>query len=380
MTLIAIATLISCGSEKTLDELEAEKKELITSQKQVVRDYKLALHKIDSTIENHTEYGKKTNTIKKIPVTADTITRTIFEHFFEVHGNVKVEKNATLYPEVPGNIKTIHAKEGQIVKKGDLIISLDAAVIKSSIKELQTSYDLVDKLFEKQSKLWAQKIGSELQYLEAKSNKESLSQKLKTTKKQLAMYQITAPFSGTVDDVYSKIGEAASPGFPLVRIINLDQVYLEADVSEKYLNSVKKGGFVEVHLSSSGEVVMAKVKRTGNFINPANRTFKVRVEFSNPNGKYKPNQLAVLKIRDYKADKAVVIPSRIIQQDRSGQDYLYTFEKDAEGIHRVKKINLTIGKSYKGMSEILKGVTGKIPYVNKGAKSIQSGDAIEIKN
>jgi membrane fusion protein (multidrug efflux system) len=375
---LTMITLVSCGGEKTLEDLETEKKALISAQKEVIRQQKKELHSLDSILSNHPDFGTQTSKIKTVPVTVDTAEVVTFEHFFEVHGNVEVEENAALFPEAPGNVKTIHVKEGQTVKKGDLIITLDASTLESGIKELKSSYTLVKVMFEKQSALWNQKIGSEVQYLETKTNKESLEQKLKTMHEQLDMYKIRAPFAGIVDEIKPRVGESAVPGYPLARVINLDKVYLEADVSEKYISTVKTGGFVEVKLPSHGETVNARVTRSGNFINPANRTFKVRVEFANPNGKYKPNQLAVLKIRDYKADSAVVIPSRVIQQDRSGQDYVYTFIKENEAT-RVKKLKLEVGVSYDGQSEILSGITADAVFIDKGAKSVQAGDAIEIK-
>jgi membrane fusion protein (multidrug efflux system) len=191
------------------------------------------------------------------------------------------------------------------------------------------------------------------------------------------MYQIEAPFNGVVDEIMPKVGEAAVPGYPVARVLNLGKIYLESDVSEKYISSVKAGGFVEVKFPSLNETVKARVTRVGNFINPSNRTFKVKVEFANPRGKYKPNQLAVMKIRDYKSVNALVIPARIIQQDRAGQDYVYTFEqKDAK---RVRKLELKVGKSYEGMVEILNGLDSATVLIDKGAKSVQANDAIEIK-
>jgi len=376
ITLITLVALASCGNE--LEKLEADKKELISEQKKAVREYEKELNDIDSIIANHPDFGTQISKIKTVPVTVDSVQVKTFEHFFEVHGNVQVEENAALYPEAPGNVKTIHVREGQTVKKGDLIVTIDASTLESGIKELKSGYNLAKVVFEKQNSLWKQNIGSEIQYLEAKNNKESLEQKLKTMDEQLEMYKIRAPFSGIVDQVIPKIGEPAMPGMPLARVINLSKVYLEADVSEKYISTVKTGGFVEVKLPSHGETVNAKVTRSGNFINPSNRTFKVRVEFANPEGKYKPNQLAVLKIRDYKAENATVIPSKVIQQDRSGQDYIYTYIKNNESL-RVKKLNLTVGVSYDGQSEILNGVNANGVFISKGSKSVQAGDAIEIK-
>lgn len=369
--------LASC-QENTLEALEQEKKDLVAEHKQAIRDHKAELFMMDSLIAGHPESAnQKEEKIKLVPVTVQNVTVKTFEHFFEVHGNVEVVEHAALFAQAPGNIKVIHVSEGTTVKKGQVLISLDASAVESGIKELEKGLELATKVFNKQKSLWDQKIGSEIQFLEVKNNKEALDQKLVTLREQLNMYQIEAPFNGVVDEIMPKVGEAAVPGYALARILNLGKIYLESDVSEKYISSVKAGGFVEVKFPSLNETVKARVTRVGNFINPSNRTFKVKVEFANPRGKYKPNQLAVMKIRDYKSVNALVIPARIIQQDRSGQDYVYTFEqKDAK---RVKKLELKVGKSYEGMVEILNGLDSATVLIDKGAKSVQANDAIEIK-
>jgi RND family efflux transporter MFP subunit len=267
--------------------------------------------------------------------------------------------------------------EGQVVRKGEVLISLDAGQLKSGIKELEKGLELATKIYNKQKTLWDQKIGSEVQFLEIKNNKESMEQKLLTMKEQLNMFTVRAPFDGVVDDLIPKVGESAVPGFPVARVLNLNKVYLEGAVSEKYISSVNAGGFVEVKFPSIGETINAKVSRVGNFINPANRTFQVKVEFNNSKGKFKPNQLAVMKIRDYKSNNTNVIPARIVQQDRSGQDYVYTFE--GKDVKRVKKLELKLGVFYDGFVEVLSGLDSNFVLIDKGSKSVQAKDAIEIK-
>ena len=379
----ASAVLASCGEqEKSFADLQSERKELATEQKAVNKAYEKALYSLDSAINVHPDNKEKVVEIKRIPVTVKSVEVKTFEHFFEVHGNVEVVENAALFAEAPGIVKTIHVKEGQTVKKGDVLVSLDAAQLESGIKELEKGLELAVKVFDKQKALWDQKIGTEIQYLEMKKNKESLEQKLVTMKEQLDMYKIRAPFNGVVDEINPKVGEPAGGQMPVARVLNLNRVFLEGDVSEAYIPSVKENSLVEVKFPSLGESVMAKVTRVGNFINPANRTFKVKVEFSNPAGKYKPNQLAVMKIRDYKSNGAMVIPSRIIQQDRSGNDYVYTYEKKQENneeVLRVKKLQLELGKQYETSVEVLSGVDSSTVLIDKGAKSVQAKDAIEIK-
>lgn len=385
--LVALSSVcVSCDSIDSgdLESLRGARSEVLVRQKELKSDYEelckenlSKLQWLDSIISVHPNNIEPVKEIKRVPVTVSKVQQRTFEHFFEVHGNVEATENAAIYVEVPGRINSIQVTEGQFVKKGESLISLDAAQLESGIKELEKGLELATKIYSKQKALWDQKIGSEVQFLEIKNNKEGLEQRLVTMKEQLNMYTIRAPFNGVVDDIVPKVGEAASPGFPVARVLNLNKVYLEGAVSEKYISSVKTGGFVEVKFPSLGESIKARVSRVGNFINPANRTFQVKVEFNNSKGKYKPNQLAVMKIRDYKASNAFVIPSRIVQQDRSGQDYVYTFV--GEDVKRVKKLELKLGSFYEGFVEVLSGLDSSVVLIDKGSKSIQAEDAIEIK-
>lgn len=367
--------LFSCKND--LKGLKNDRKKLLSSHKEYIKKYANELNRLDSLINAHPENTEAVVEIKTVPVTVTKVKRKMFEHFFEVHGNVEATENAAIYAEVPGRISEIHVAEGQVVRKGDVLVSIDASQLESGIKELEKGLELASKMYVKQKALWDQKIGSEVQFLEVKNNKESLEQRLVTMKEQLNMYNVRAPFNGVVDDIVPRIGEAAVPGFPIARVLNLNKVYLEGAVSEKYISSVKAGGFVEVKFPSLGESVKARVSRVGNFINPANRTFQVKVEFNNSKGKYKPNQLAVMKIRDYRAEDAFVIPTRIVQQDRSGQDYVYTYE--GTDVKRIKKLELKLGQSYEGFVQVLSGLDSTTVLIDKGAKSVQSMDAIKIK-
>ena len=372
--------LNACQTEidaTNLEALKSAKKEMTIVFKSDKKFYESEMNWLDSAINAHPDNKFAVLEIKTVPVTVKSVELKTFEHFFEVHGNVEVVENAALFAGVPGIVKIIHVKEGETVKKGEVLVTLDAAQLESGIKELEKGLELAAKVFEKQKVLWDQKIGSEIQFLESKNNKEGLEQKLITMREQLDMYKIRAPFNGIVDEINPKVGEPAGGQMPIARIMNLSKVFLEGDVSEAYIPSVKENSLVEVKFPSLGESVMAKVTRVGNFINPSNRTFKVKVEFINPRGKYKPNQLAIMKIRDYKSPNALVIPARIVQQDRSGKDYVYTFEVK-EGQKRIRKLELELGKTYENSVEVISGLDSSTILIDKGAKSVQINDAIKI--
>lgn len=374
LAIISGSILVACAPEGP--QISEELKRNIE-----VRDsLKSEVAKINEMIADfEAKIAEQDTTVKLTPVTIEKSMVKTFEHYFEVHGNVEAEENAALFAEAPGIVEKIHVEIGQTVRKGQVIISLDAGAAKSGLVELEKAYELASKVFEKQTSLWNQKIGSEMQYLEAKNNKEGLEQKIKTVKEQIDMYNIKAPFDGLVDEIMPKVGEAAAPGFPVARVLNLSKVYLESDVSESYINTVKQGGLVKVFFPSVNEEVQVRITKTSNFINPANRTFKVRVEFPNANGKFKPNQLAVMRIRDFIADSAVIVPSKVIQQDRKGNSYVYTVSEE-NGKKMIQKLMIQIGKSYQGETMVLEGLSAGQVYVDKGSRSVQAGDEVEVKN
>ena len=266
---------------------------------------------------------------------------------------------------------------GQKVNVGQTLVILDTEIIQKNIDEVKTAYDLVKTLFEKQEKLWQQKIGSEMQYLEAKNRKESLDQKLETLNAQLDKALIKAPFSGIIDEIFPKEGEMANPMFPVLRMVNLDRVYIVSDVSEDYLGKVKVGSFVRAEFPSLETSFKAKINRIGSYINAKNRTFKVYVDLNNKDNILKPNLLSVLNIRDFEQDSAVVVPSNIIQQDASGADFLFIIEKNSETL-KAKKIVVKTGKLYKGETMIKNGLKGDEEIIIKGARSIKGGQEIKI--
>ncbi|MCL4857297.1 MAG: efflux RND transporter periplasmic adaptor subunit, partial [Flavobacteriales bacterium] len=255
---------------------------------------------------------------------------------------------------------------------------LDADVLQSTLTEVETQYNLAKDIYEKQERLWKDKIGSEVQYLQAKNNKEALEQKMKTIKQQVGMYVIKAPISGVVDEIMPKVGEAAMPGMPVARVINYSETYIKADVSEKYVGVLKEGTLVNVKFSTLGQEFQTKVKRVADFINPSNRSFKIYIDLANIKADLRPNLLADISVRDFALDTAVVLPSSVIQQDRNGNDYVYIIENNSNQ-NRVKKVVVKVGASYQNETVIIDGLKGNEQYIDKGSRSVQEGDVVEVK-
>lgn len=371
IVIIGIALLaFSCGNDNENNSLSALKHKK-DSLKTIYDEIAAQIAIIDQQI-------KAADTTLRLPlVTLSSIDVKTFNHFVDVQGAVETGGNALVFPEAPGTIVSIMVKEGSRVNKGDVILKIDADVVLSTLNEVETQLELAKQIYEKQERLWKEKIGSEVQYLQAKTNKESLEQKLKTVKQQANMYVVKSPITGVVDEVLPKVGESANPGMPVARVINYNETYIKADVSENYVSVLKEGTLVNINFPTIKKSFESKLSRVSDFINPTNRSFKIYIDLSNVKADLKPNLLADISIRDYSQDSAVVIPSSIIQQDRSGDNYVYVIaEKQNQKF--VKKVIVKPGLSYSGQTIILDGLTGNEKYIDKGSRSVQDGDQVEV--
>ena len=301
-----------------------------------------------------------------------------FSHYISVSGKAEAVEEAFISPEMNGQIRKIHVKEGEYVKKGQTLITLNTDVIEKSIAEVQAGLSLSEKMYEKQKNLWEQEIGSEIQYLQAKTNYESAKARLASLQEQLAMGSIEAPFAGIVENISSKEGELASPGMPVLHLVNLHNLKVEANVSESYLSSIKEGEEVELSFPSySGISLEVPIIRVGSVIDDLSRTFIVEVRIDNRNQKIKPNQLALMKINDFHSDDALVVPSIIIKQDITGY-YLYKVAKNNEGLEVASKVYVKPGLSYGDQTMITEGLKEGMKIIVDGYNLVKTGSPIEI--
>jgi membrane fusion protein (multidrug efflux system) len=368
---IAVTTLISCGEEikkSSISDLNSEKNSLVNQIDSLNKQLKIVenqLLKLDTT--------KKLHVVTILPVKNE-----IFKHYIEIQGVVQADKNIEIRPEMGGTVTAIYVKEGQHVSAGQTLIQLDDIAIKNSIAELTTQLNLAKTTFDRQERLWNQKIGSEMQYLQAKAQKESLENNLASLKTQAKKMKISAPFSGIVDEVFPRIGELTSPQTPTVRLLNLDNVYIEADVTETYLPVVKIGTETILNFPSIGKEVESKIAQIGNYINPDNRSFKARINISNKDNTIKPNLLADLKIVDFKQE-GLVIPSTLVQKDQKGNNYVFTLKTENNENIVIKKL-VTISKEYNNEVFITEGLEANDTLVDKGARIVKAGDIVKVKN
>ncbi len=318
ISLILFITIISvgaCRKEKNPEDIQNQ----IFEYKQKTAELQKQLKK-----QNKTDISEH-----YVNVRVDELKREELTHYIRATAYVKAKEQAYVSPEMNGQIKKIYVKEGQYVKKGQLLVTLNATVIRSSIEEVKTGLKLATVMYEKQKELWEQKVGKELDYLQAKNKKESLEAKINTLKAQLELTVIKAPIPGIVDEIYLKEGEPAAPGRQVINLVNLRKMEAVADVSEKYVPYVHKGDSVVISFPSyPGLIIKTKISRTGNVINPVNRTFKVQADFINKDNKIKPNMVAELQLSDYKGS-SLAIPSVVVKKDRKGE-YVFTAEKNGD--------------------------------------------------
>ena len=366
--LIGISLMLCCGKTSkqstSLLELNSDKRDLIQqidSLSSLLKSVELNISKLDTN--------------KRLTrVTALKSEEKMFQHFIEVQGSVEADQSVELYPESSGNITKIFVLEGQSISKGQPLVQIDNSILESSKVELQTQLDLAATTFERQKRLWNQNIGSEIQYLQAKAKKEGLENSLESLKSQAKKLKITAPFSGTVDEVFAKTGGLANPMFPALRLINLDQIHVESEVTETYLKYIKKGTEVELYFPSIDKKINTKVDQVGNYINPNNRSFKVRMNVNNTDGTLKANLLADVKISDFK-EVGIVIPSNLIQKDRMNKPFVYTLVEE-DKFFRVKKSYILEKMSYENESFIPEGLEADALIVDKGSRLVKGDETV----
>ena len=332
-----------------------------------------------TSCKNNNDKKTQTNEQKKIAIKVKVKEAKTqdFNHYIKVSGNVEAEQYAFISPQANGQITKIYVNEGDYVKKGDLLIQLNDNIIRNTISEVENSLNLATITFKKQENLWKQKIGSEIQYLQAKTQKESLEKKIKTLNSQLALTQIRAPFSGYVDNIVLKEGELASPGIRVLELVNLKKMLIKADISEKYLSKINKGDTVKITFPDFPNIVKyAQISRIGKIVNPNNRAFKIEVKFNNYDEKIKPNIIASLKIRDQLIKNAIAVPSIIIKNDFE-KKFIFVAKKQGNS-YIAKKIIVETGISYKDKTVITKGLNIGDKYIYEGFNLVTDGFNVQI--
>ena len=374
--------VVSCGNSEEIsveeiiktEDLEGIKSKKIELSKQQ-SELTAKIDKLDAAIN-------KLDPNKNYPLISTFIVNdTIFNHYTEVQGEVATKENILIYPEYSGLLTRVYVKEGDRVSKGQVLAKIDDGGLSSQLAQIEAQASLAKTTFERQKRLWEQNIGSEIQFLEAKTTYEATQNSVNQIRSQLGKTTVRAPFSGVIDEVISDQGQVVTPGQnELFRLVNLDNMYVQASVPENYLNQIKTGTSVIVEIGAIGKQFEGKVRQVGNFINPNNRTFQVEVAIPNEGGLVKPNLIATVKLNDYSAENAVIIPENSIQKNSMGESLVYILEPESDSTGVAKRVRVETGYSYGASVEILKGLNPGDILITEGGKNLRDLQKVKIKN
>tara|TARA_B110000285_G_C15132501_1_gene624619 strand:+ start:2605 stop:3780 length:1176 start_codon:yes stop_codon:yes gene_type:complete len=376
--------LSACSNKKELsvDEILATSDIAIINSKKVEIDTEL--EKLTTSLNKLNSKLNSLNKDKNTPlITTFKAQEQVFDHFIELQGNVQTKQNVLVYPEMPGILKKVFVKEGQKVAKGQPLAVIDDGGLSKQILILELNEQLAKTTYERQKRLWDQKIGSEMQFLQAKTSYNTQKNSTNQLKQQLGKFTIKAPFTGIIDDVFKEKGTVVAPGqgAEIFRIINLSDMYIETDVPENYITSITKNKAVEVNFPILNETFHSKIRQVGNFINPSNRSFKIEVSVPNLAGKIKPNLTAKLKLNDYTNTKAILIPQSIISENAKGQQFIYIVKNKKENNLAVaERLVIETGKTQGDFIEVIKNLTSDAEIIMEGARSVNNGQVVKVIN
>jgi membrane fusion protein (multidrug efflux system) len=381
-TLLSTFLLTSCAETETrtledvlkngsIGELRAKKQEIEMTQ-QLFEAQLVALKEAIVALD----------TLKKLPLVSTFKTnKQAFKHYLELQGNVQTKQNVLIYPEFAGVLEKVLVAKGEKVQKGQVLALINNGGMTEQLAQLEAKAALSKTTFERQERLWAQKIGSEIQYLQAETAYQADQNAVKHLKSQLAKTNITAPFDGTIDDVIKEEGTVVAPGMnsEVFRIVNLSKMYIETEVPENFIASIRKGKSASVYFPILGKKVTTTVKQVGNFINPSNRSFKIEIDLPNTTGIFKPNLTARVQLNDYTNPNAVLIPQSIISENANGEQYIYTVQqKNKNNEAQAKRTIIVTGKTQGNVIEVLTGLEDGTEIIQEGARSVTDGQTVKV--
>ena len=342
-----------------------------TAQLEKLRKDRDGLNEKIAKLEDELSKTDTTKSDKTKVVECVTLLPKTFNNYIDVQGKVDADENVSVNAEMAGTVSKINVNVGDEVKKDQVLAELDSKVFAEQVSEIQNSLELAKTMYEKQKSLWEQKIGTEVQFLQVKNQKESLEKRFATLQQQVEMSKIKSPINGIVDAVDIKLGQATMPGLSAIRVVNLCSLKVKGEVSESYLSKVKKGNDVEIILPDMNDTLKTKISYAAKVISPLNRTFTVTVNLDCVRD-YHPNMIAILKIVDYTNSKAFVVPVSTIQKTDNG-DFVFISENK-----KAKKARVKTGKIYNGNAEIIDGLKEGDKLITKGFQELNEGEEIKF--
>jgi len=381
--ILLITVIIGCNSSGSisieslienndLDELKKRKDEYVDAMNAM----KLELNEINSGIAFLDE-NERLALVSKYEIKEQ-----VFTSYIEAQANLKTRKNILILPEFQGTLEKIYVDEGQNVSKGKLLAEINDSGLKEQLDQLIIQRDFAKENYERIQRLWENNIGSEIQFLKSKSDFESIQKGVDQMRDMLSKTKIYAPFTGVVDEIIANQGSNLIPGITnILRLVNLEDVYAEAFVSEKYISSISNGTEAIVKIPLLNKEIKSEVTQTGNFIDPNNRTFRIEIPVDNSDRRIKQNLDAKIKINIYKKDNAVVIPLRIIREDAEGKNYIYLMDEDKkDDVYITRKAIIRIGNKSNTDAEVIEGLNFGEIIVLEGANLVEDVQRVKLIN
>lgn len=374
--ILALALLIGFASCSTNggDDLES-KKALLSEKKAELQALEQEIKLLSKEIKDLEPVRKKPAT----PVEVLEINPKDFTRFVEVQGRVEADDFVNVSSEIGGRITSLLVEEGDYVRKGQLLATTDLETVEKQIAEIETQLELANTVYERQKSLWDQNIGSEIQYLEAKTRMEGLEKSLETLESQISKKNIYAPIGGYVDREFLQEGETASPGMPIIQILNTAEIKVTADIQENFLSAIEKGDSVTVRFPALNLSIDETVTQLGRTIDLNNRTFEIQIKTSSRSGQLKPNLLAVIRFKDFQAEDIISVPLDAIHEEVNGNKFVYIVNEES-GRFTAKKSYVELGESNVNEVIIASGVRNGDRLITKGSKGISQGELVRINS
>jgi hypothetical protein len=369
LTILAMTGIVACNRQ---DNSLGGKKSRLAELKTQSSGLQTEIRKLEEEIASMDSSASSEVKVKQVLITE--VQSSEFRHYVSVQGMLEAEENLMVTAKMPGMVKEVRVKEGDVVSKGQVLAVLDDEVLKKSIDEVKAGLSQVTELYEKQKSLWDQKIGTEFQYLTLKNQKEGLENKMVTLRAQVGQALITAPFSGVIDAVFIKNGSMAAPGAPLMQLVNTSLLKASAKVPDSYVSFIKQGEKVLVNFPDLNKEMEASISYVGRIVDPLSRTFKIEVKLPAGDPGLKPNLLAMVRINDKSLKDAIVIDENIIQPTENGK-ILYVAGNES-GKQTAEQRTVTTGLSYNGRVEILSGLSKGDKLITTGYQDLSDKQAI----
>lgn len=365
---ILAAFLAACSATSADDDKKVRLEKLKDQQASITKE----IQKLESEIA--AENPDSLANVRTKDVGVSELSTQEFDHYVQTQGHIESDNNVLVSAEAMGVVKKVYVTEGQRVSKGQTLAQIDNSVILRSIESMEAQLELATSVYERQKNLWDQKIGTEVQFLQARTNKESLEKQIASLREQNDMTRIKAPMSGTVDEIIAKEGQTLAPGMPAVRVVNTSDLKIQARVSEAYITDIKKGDKVLVDISELGKEVEAKVTFVSRTIDRLSRTFNVEVALPTE-PELRPNMTATVKIVFESNPEAVVVPINVIQQINDEKVVYIAEEKGNHMVARRKVV--TVDGVYGNLAEV-NGLKAGEKLITVGYQGLNDGDYIKI--